>query len=272
MTMESNLKSSAFSKCWIALCAGLSAVCFVALMGCSGPVIEDKEGRLLEYFETPVLLDGPMSTLLTNVDGFTAQVDLTHGKRTMAAMVMGRGTQLLFADEEGLKHPSKKRAGNQTYFIWDVATEKGYVINEPLQGFAPIEAKNKVADVEVKEDVGVYDKIDGVRCRQASVTARLKDGTSSQLTIWRSVESKNFTMRIKADNGRTVIQFHDVKFKSPASDIFIPPTGYTRHENAQMMLDTLVERQVRSKSKDNDWNESHPNDVGQPGFARDMAH
>jgi len=269
--MESNLKSNTLSRGRIAFCAGLCAACFVVLMGCSGPVIEDKEGRLLEYFETPALLDGPMSTLLTNVDGFTAHVELTHGKKSMGALVMGRGTRLLFANEEGLKHPSKKKAGNQTYFIWDVATEKGYVVNEPLQGFAPIEAKNKVTEVEVKDDGGVYDKVDGVRCRQSSVTAKLKDGTSSQLTIWRSAEAKNFTMRIKANNGRTVIQFHDVKFKAPASDVFVPPSGYTQHQNAEMMLDTLVERQVRSKSKDNDWNDTHPNDVGQPGFARDMA-
>lgn len=233
--------------------------------GCSSPQIEDKNGRLNESFAVPQFLDGPTAAVLTNVNGFSARVELTIGGEKTTAVILGRGTQILFADERGIKHPSKRRPGEQSFFIWDVATSKGFVVNEPLQGYAPISSKLAITNVTITDLEGVSETIDGRRCRQATVKVGLDGQDVAEMSIWRAAELKNFPVLIKANNGQLTAHFVDIHLDKPSAGLFSPPATYTQHANAEVMLNDLVERLLRSRQKpSSEWNDTHP-DEREPG-------
>jgi hypothetical protein len=253
------------------LILGLTAITLV-VTGCSGPSIEDKSGRLNEFFEAPALISGPASALLTNVNGFSAHVELVEGDKKMTGLLLGKGTLLLLANERGLKHPSKKRPGDQTYFIWDAAQGTGFVVNEPMQGYATLSSSSQITEVSSKELDGVFDTIDGHRCRQSTALISLKSQNAAEFSIWKAADLKNFPMQIKGNNGQLKARFYDVRLEAPSSGVFVPPANFTLYTNSEMMLSSLIERQTRSKLKPaTQWDDDHLANPQGTGFSTGMG-
>ncbi len=123
----------------------------------AGCAHSEKSGGGTSAFEArpapvaPIFLNGPMALLLTNVEGFRARVVLESGTSApgaplAAGELLVHGGKMLFAPASKAD-ASKKARAPESAFIWDVTTNSGYVLNEPLQGYAPLSSSRQYTNL-----------------------------------------------------------------------------------------------------------------------------
>ncbi len=260
--MMQELQKFTFSMCKLSgLLAATLAAALVA--GCTTPKDDSAHERVDEVFDVPNFLMSPAMALFTNSTGFSARLEIkTSGKpgdKGKMGQLIGRADRLVYApDPEGGKL-SKKRAGDRTSFIWYAADSKGYVVNDALQGYAPISTPAKPVGVAFGEVSTVTEEIDGHRCHRADVVMTVDNGPSSEFTVWRAADLKDFPMQVKAKDGQFTLTFSKVRMQEPPADLFLPPEEYSKHASPAMMLGALLEREVAVKKKvPDEWDETHP--------------
>ena len=59
---------------------------------------------------------------------------------------MGRGGKLVFAPGPSNAAGKRSPAGGSA-FIWDVTANRGYLLNDPLQAYAPISSNRQFTNV-----------------------------------------------------------------------------------------------------------------------------
>ena len=93
--------------------------------------------------EVPAFLSGPMGVLLTNAGGFSSQC--VHDDRpglpsqqleVVTGQLLGPGDRLLFAPDP--RSLDKRLRPIGLSYIWNVKDNRGCVLSETLQGWAPI--------------------------------------------------------------------------------------------------------------------------------------
>src|SRR5262249_15836059 len=122
--------------------------CFAGLVlvasGCSHSDDMEDRGRAFTpvlVARPPTFVSRPMAVLVTNRSGYSAHVDaqaesLAENERTVSGQLLCRGSKLFFASELSGESSKQARPGGFSY-IWDVASNSGYVLSEALQGYAP---------------------------------------------------------------------------------------------------------------------------------------
>ena len=246
----------------------LTAACVVALMlgigpGCSGP---GKAARRSGYARVvtplpPAFLTGAASLLLTNNSGFSARVEMqsensmgTH--TTSAGQLLGRGAKLLYAPETKDAADAAARPGEYS-FIWDVAENRGYVLSEALQGYAPVNSALHITNVESGVSRMGAQRVAGHPCEAATVTLRSADGPVSTFEVLRAMDLKGFPLRI--DGGTNAIPFvltlSKFRAEAPAENIFSPPDGFTKYPTPEAMADELAAREHNLRRKSSPFGE-----------------
>ena len=150
----------------------------------------------------PPFLNGPMAALLTNAEGFRAKVVLAsgtapHSAPLAAGELMGRGSKLLFAPVVS-KAARKKAPAEDSAFIWDVVENRGWMLNDPMQGYAPITSRqsytNLISGAILRN--AAPERIAGHRCQETEVTVTASDGTASAFRVWRAEDLNGLPLRI----------------------------------------------------------------------------
>ena len=232
----------------LALLTGLAA-------GCAHS--ENKIGRA-GSFEVqpapvpPLFLNGPMALLLTNADGFRARVVLESGAATQAApMAAGellvRGSQLLFApDPSGA--PKKQARVQDSAFIWDVNGNRGYVLNDALQAYAPLSSSRQYTTLTVGASIHdpARERIAGHPCQATEVTVTASDGATTFFQVWRARDSNALPLRITCpSNGMPVtLTLSKVRLETVPEDLFLPPNGFTKYDSVEALMTELALRGV----------------------------
>lgn len=232
-------------------------LCVVAFLisGCSSS--DDRIERVSDRYRTPTIpsfLTGPASVLLTNLDGFSAELVMeTPGagdkSRVTTGELLGRGGKLLFAPASKAK-PKKNRAGG-FLFIWDVASNTGIVLSEALQGYAPVASTARFTGISSLPSRANLppDRIDGHPCSQEDAAVSLGDGSISGFHLWRATDAKGIPARLtplhSSDNYS--INLSKIELRPPAQALFEPPEGFTRYESLDAMMSEIVARQEGGK-------------------------
>jgi hypothetical protein len=200
----------------------------------------------------PLFLCGPMALLLTNTEGFRAQVVLANDAAPEAAPLaagelLGRSGKLLFAPAAS-KAVAKRARAEDSAFIWDVVENRGWVLNDPLQGYAPVSSRVYYTNVAPGAISGnaAPERIAGHRCRQAEATVRASDGTATAFRVWRAEDLNGLPLRIAgAANGAPVmLTFSAIRQEQLPDEVFQPPNGFTRYESPEAMMTELALRKV----------------------------
>lgn len=211
----------------------------------------------------PAFLNGPMALLLTNVDGFSARAVLesgapANGVELAAGELLGRGGKLLFAP--GAAKSAAKRARAEDFaFIWDVAANRGYMLNDPLQGYAPISYgrlfTNLATSATLKQ--ATAENVAGHPCQQAEVTVTADDGSASVFRVWRATDLKGLPVRISgaSDGTPVTLTLSKVRLEAVPNDLFQPPNGFTKYDSAEVMINELSSRQLNLKQRATYWPE-----------------
>jgi len=204
-----------------------------------------------------------MALLFTNVDGFSAHAVLesgvpANGIELAAGELLGRGGKLLFAPGAG-KSTAKRKTAPDFAFIWDVALNQGYLLNDPLQGYAPITYGRLFTNVATSAALNqpATENLDGHRCQQTEVTVAVDDGSASVFHVWRATDLKGLPIRISgaADGTPVTLTLSKVRLEAVPNDLFQPPNGFTKYASAERMMDELFLRRNNLKQRPSHWAE-----------------
>jgi hypothetical protein len=191
-----------------------------------------------------------MALLLTNVDGFRAHVVLQSGTSApgaplAAGELMVRGGKMLFAPEPN-KAATKKARAQESAFIWDVNTNAGYVLNEPLQGYAPVSSSRHYTNLTARATVissahPAAEIIGGHPCQITDVTVTASDGAATFFQVWRATDLKGLPLRIICPtNGMPMtLTLTKVQLETLPADLFVPPSGFTKYESTEALMAEL---------------------------------
>lgn len=239
-----DLKSSAwFSRVVVVANTALLAI-FIA--GCAGR--DAKQRGISEEViapKTPSFLIGPASALLTNAEGFSAQLTLdlptdTNRNHALSGVLLGQGSRLVFAP-----------TGRDRTFIWDVHEHRGYVLSEALQGYAPLASPVQVTKLTTMAEAAgpSSDRVNGHRGHEAEVTIATDDGSTANFSIWRAADLNGFPVRIKALTAVKpfIVNLADVRPAALAPNLFLPPDGFTKYATPEAMASELLARKSAPK-------------------------
>ena len=202
----------------------------------------------------PAFISGPMAPLLTNVEGFRAHVVFegppsATRRDIISGELMERGGELFFAAEPGVPTNKHTRAEDFSY-LWTVAEGRGFLLNGPLQGYAPISSGVRVTNMVTTGSFG-SERVAGYACQASQVKVSTSDGTETTLQAWRAGDLKGMPLRITgALGGKTfTLTLSRVHLEMPPADLFQPPGDFTRYASADGMMTELQTRQLDLKRK-----------------------
>jgi hypothetical protein len=205
----------------------------------------------------PAFLNGPMALLLTNTGGFSARAVLESGApasgvELAAGELLGQGGKLLFAPGTG-KATAKRARAEDFAFIWDVAANRGYALNDPLQGYAPISYGRLFTNLATSATLNpaATENVAGHPCQQTEVTVAADDGSASVFRVWRAMDLKGLAVRISgaSDGTPVTLTLSKVKLEPMPNELFQPPAGFTKYASAEAMVNELMSRQLNLKQR-----------------------
>ncbi len=227
----------------------------------------------------PDFLTGPMAPLLTNVDGFSARlVENTSagGKTTpkITGELIGRQGRLIFQPT----HPDRKLpkdAATGLFFIWNQSQDRGYVLSEELQAYAPISSSLIITNVSFDENAAPSETIQGHPCHRLDVAVTLSNGSTARFAEWQADDLKRFPLRLRSLNAQMpfTVDFSNVRLEFSSPRLFNPPEGFIQYASAISLMNELMIRQSTLKQRpseleekmpitgDNSWGANTPNAV-----------
>jgi hypothetical protein len=230
--------------------------------GCAGPEKREPPGPpgaagRVPAPKPPPFLGGAMALLLTNAGGFRAHAVLTGGAAAepggvLAGELIGWGGKLLFAAEPGGKGPKHGRVEDFS-FIWDVDAGRGFLLNGPLQGYAPIAAKTQFTNLVVSaaRASAAPQQVAGHPCQESEVQVTSSDGTATVLHAWRATDLQGLPLRITCATAGTplTLSLSKVRRETPPNDLFLPPDGFTKYTSAEALMLELMARRDSLKRR-----------------------
>jgi hypothetical protein len=221
--------------------------------------------------KVPTFLNGAMAVLLTNANAFQAHV-LLEGPpsptRTdiFSGTLMSRDGKLFFAPEPGATAEKHSRAEDFSY-IWNVEENRGFLLSGPLQGYAPISSSAPITNVSVVSggNPRAPERVGGYSCLRSEVKVVSGDGAETALSVWRANDLKGVPVRIMRTVGGTplTLTLSKIHFEAPPTDVFTPPTDFTRYSSAEAMMQELVARQENVRRK-RGWQPPPSDEIGIP--------
>jgi hypothetical protein len=194
--------------------------------------------------EPPTFLNADVAGLFGKSD-FSARVEVQKGypgsRPPMVGELSGHNGSLFFiADEQR----GKRGFSGGLSALWDGATQTAYLLNEPLQAYAPMRnsATNGPLDVAIagEEDVGTE------HCRKTILSHKYGIDNIPMLVVWRSVAQQDFPIKIETTNtpAAVTITMSRIRFQTPPADLFALPNGFKKYDSTDAMLSELTRRRT----------------------------
>ncbi len=194
----------------------------------------------------PVFLTGPAVMLLTNAGGFTARVVMSpvpaSHLRPVSGQLVACGSKLFFEPEPTSGKPA--RAG-QFSFVWDATLNKGYILSEALQGYAPIASAVWFTNLVVQSSPTTTGKVEGYRIERSTNVVAASDGKLSKFEVSRAHDLGGLAVRIASieDPVPFIITLSQIRLEPPPEKVFLPPDGFIGYESEEAMMNELASRQ-----------------------------
>jgi hypothetical protein len=84
--------------------------------------------------------------------------------------------------------------------------------------------------------------IDGHPCVKNKAVVTDKQGVKHEFTVWNATDLKNFPVQIamNEEENPVTFSFHNVSFAKPDPALFTPPTGFTKYDSMQEMMQSIM--------------------------------
>ncbi|MBI5773649.1 MAG: DUF4412 domain-containing protein [Verrucomicrobia bacterium] len=124
-----------------------------------------------------------------------------------------------------------------------------YLIYPGLQAYADVPLKGGDAadpnDFKMESTELGKETVDGHPCVKNKVIITDKESNKHEMTVWNATDLKKFPVKIETNEQgkKAVMTFKDIKLAKPDAGQFEPPSGATRYDNPQaMMQDVMMKR------------------------------
>jgi len=126
-----------------------------------------------------------------------------------------------------------------------------YLVYPGLNSYAQVPAQDASGSVNVDDfkmetaDQG-KETLDGHDCVIKKATVTDKEGNKHEFTVWNATDLKNFPVKVVTnDGGRpATMSYKNVTFSKPAASLFEPPTGFTKYDDLQTMMQTEIMKKM----------------------------
>jgi hypothetical protein len=234
---------------------------FLPLLGllAAGCAHSRSDERLGGYFlpEVPFFLSGPMGVLLTNAGAFSAHVTATSGSsipvpEVLSGQLFNRGTLLLFAPDTSSLDKRLRRIGLS--YIWDVKENRGYVLVEAMQGYAPMGFSVHYTNTVFTPATGQTEKIEGHPCAPTAARVASSEGVTTDFHLAQATDLKNLPLRITGGPKAIPqsLSLGRIRPEAPPAEVFRPPESFTRYDNPDLLMSELTLRQHNLKRPSNE--------------------
>jgi hypothetical protein len=220
--------------------------------GCAHSRSADERSGGYYLPEVPFFLSGPMGVLLTNAGAFSAQLTATSGSSLPATEVLSgqlfnRENLLLFAPD--VKALDKRLRGIGLSYIWDVKENRGYVLVEAMQGYAPIGFSVHYTNVQFAPALGRTERILGHPCSPTEARVASSEGATAVFQLAQATDLKQLPLRITGGPKAVAqsLSLSRVRPEAPPLDLFRPPESFTRYDNPDLLMSELTLRQHNLK-------------------------
>jgi hypothetical protein len=198
----------------------------------------------------PDFLAGSVAILLTNSSGYSAHLSATapmqSGEmRHLAGDLLQREGRLVFQPASAVKGNRVRTEGGM-FFIWNENSHNGFVLSDPLQGYAALSPSRVPTNVVWNTSGAIEEPANGHPCRRVEATVQNADGSSNRFMVWWAEDAKHFPVKIQSASGgtQTAVDFSDVRLEMPAEQLFSPPDGFTLYANSVALMNELIIRQT----------------------------
>jgi hypothetical protein len=233
--------------------AALLCLATVLICGCTsrhvGPVYHAGDEN------PPDFLVGPVTVVLTNLNGFSAYITsriTSPGKapQTTSGELLGREGRLVFQPTLPIKGKRARTEGG-LFFIWDETKHSGYVMSEALQGYAPIKSDIAPAGQLNITKESIHEDINGHPCHRCQAEVVLNNGLKARLILWQADDAGHFPVRIEAVEGTNhmTLDFSGIRLEYPARELFLPPDGFTPYASSIALMNELIVRDASFAKK-----------------------
>lgn len=211
-------------------------------------------------------LDGAINKLFGDNKSFNATMEIQTSTGNGGSVDMpGKFTydsgksrfELNIADVKGSVMPPeavqrmKAMGMDQTVAIARPDLKLMYLVYPGLNSYAqmPIQDNSGSAspdDFTVTSTAAGKETVDGHDCTKNNVTVTGKDSNKHEFTVWNASDLKNFPVKIETDaGGRSVtMSYKDISMTKPNASLFDPPSGYTKYDNVQTMMQTEMMKRM----------------------------
>jgi hypothetical protein len=213
--------------------------------------LDEREKGFTSVFtpRAPAFFTGAACVLLTNAGPFSARVTVqTEGlderERNFSGQLLGRGSKLLFAPDPAESSRKQQRAGGFG-FLWDIAENRGYVLSDALQAYAPISSNLQVTNLVFSPVQAAPEKFGGHLCEAALATVAKADGTAVSFEVLKAADLNGFPVRIHSHSNSPplTLTFSKIRLETPGADVFVPPEGFSKYSSPEALVDELAARQ-----------------------------
>jgi hypothetical protein len=226
------------------------AVAITFLSGCASEKRNEAAMAHLGDEAPPDFVVGPTAISLTNFDGFSANVVSTasanSGVRTVSGQLLERQGRFIFQPMTTGKIKNGKFVRGGMFFVWDTEGQRGIVLSEALQGYAPVSIPVRLSGVTPPTGQPVIETANGHPCHRVETKVALSDGSTAKLTEWRADDLQSLPVRIREENGASyvTVDLSDVRFDLPDPNLFFPPAGFTRYASSLSLINELMVREA----------------------------
>jgi hypothetical protein len=217
-----------------------------ALIGCVNVDKEfGEEIAKLTPVEPPIFINGDLAEQFGNAN-FSARVEVHKGipgtRPPINGDFFGRNGSLYFVSDEQRGAKAGLSGGLST--LWDAPTKTAFLLNDPLQAYAPM--KHSATNGPFEAKVVGEEVMNGERCRKTVLYQSIRNETLPTLIVWRSIALNDFPIRLESTNSlQTVtLNFTKVKMQAPQADLFTLPNGFKAFESTDAMMTELVRRRT----------------------------
>jgi hypothetical protein len=132
-------------------------------------------------------------------------------------------------------------------------SKSAYLIYPGMQSYvvnpAPQDASTNLDDYKMDVTALGQETVDGHDCAKNKVVVTEKDGNQHQSTVWNASDLNKFPVKIESneDNRKMVLLFTAVSFAKPDASQFDAPSGFTKYDSMQSMMQAVVMKRMASQ-------------------------
>lgn len=167
-------------------------------------------------------------------------------------------SELNMSDMQGQAIPAEaaammKQAGMDQMITIVRPDKKTTVISYPgLKSYAEMPfAENEKAEEKVEFTEVGKETIDGQPCVKKKLTTTDSKGRPQEMFVWQATGMKNFPvqMELPQRSNKLIVKFQAPKLEVPDAALFDMPTGYTKYDSIQMMMQSAMMKMFSNQAK-----------------------